>query len=177
MTESRAEYAKFSNAVAGALTEYAESEGHHRPRFSARYRTAARAWRTLHPDSEFGNEFGPWPAPKAAPKVPDVYVQLHTGSPGLDGTENQSAVTTRHPGTITESGEILVSAPYFMTTYELITDLSVWDSAVSGDFLLATPLRSAQYVHSRDTLSVTSLGLPGGRLGQLMLDSLRQVTE
>ncbi|WP_327139409.1 hypothetical protein [Nocardia sp. NBC_01327] len=62
-TETRAEYAEFSNAVAGALIEYAEAEGHRSPVFSARYRTAARAWLALHPDSQFGAEFGPWPDP------------------------------------------------------------------------------------------------------------------
>lgn len=60
--ETRTEYIEFSNAVAGALIEWAQVQGLPHPRFSDRYRIADHAWRALHPDSPFGDAFGPWPA-------------------------------------------------------------------------------------------------------------------
>ncbi|WP_405490419.1 hypothetical protein [Nocardia sp. NBC_00511] len=106
-----------------------------------------------------------------------VFVQLHVGNPGLDGTANPSAMTTRLAAQIDNSGEIAVTGPFTMTARERISDLSLWSAAVAGDFLWAVPLRTTPHVVNGDTLSIASLSLPVGVVGQLLLDYLRQEIE
>jgi len=68
-TETREDYVRFSNAVAGAVIDYAAATGLPYPLFSDRYRAADVAWRELHPGSAFGTEFGDWPDQDPAPEI------------------------------------------------------------------------------------------------------------
>jgi hypothetical protein len=79
--------------------------------------------------------------------VASTYVQLHTGSPGANGTSNVSSVTTREAvtwsapsgGAMTESNTPTWSS-WAGTNGEVVTDISVWSAASSGTFYFSTPL-------------------------------------
>lgn len=96
--------------------------------------------------------------------VSTIYVQLHTGDPGANGTASPSAVTTRYQvsynsangGTVTMTG---TNPNWSMTASESITAISHWDAATAGDFLWSASLAAPQNVNPGDTFTLTSDGL------------------
>lgn len=92
-----------------------------------------------------------------------IYATLHTGDPGVAGTTNPSAVTTRSVVTFsTASGGALAlsNTPSFtMTTTETITHVSYWDAASSGNFLWSAVLTTSKSVSATDVLQLTSVGV------------------
>jgi len=92
-----------------------------------------------------------------------IYAALHTGDPGVAGTTNASAVTTRSAVTFsTASGGALAlsNTPSFtMTTTETITHVSYWDAASSGNFLWSAALTTSKSVSATDVLQLTSVGV------------------
>jgi len=92
-----------------------------------------------------------------------IYATLHTGDPGVAGTTNPSAVTTRSAVTFsTASGGALAlsNTPSFtMTTTETITHVSYWDAASSGNFLWSAVLTTSKSVSATDVLQLTSVGV------------------
>jgi len=91
-----------------------------------------------------------------------TFVKLHTGAPGPAGTSNASVVTTRQSATFgaASGGAIaLTNAPSFaMTATETITDITVWDSATTGNFLWSAQLSTPKTVANGDTLTLNSCG-------------------
>lgn len=92
-----------------------------------------------------------------------IYATLHTGDPGVAGTTNPSAVTTRSAVTFsTASGGALAlsNTPSFtMTATETITHVSYWDATTSGNFLWSAALTTSKSVSATDVLQLTSVGV------------------
>lgn len=92
------------------------------------------------------------------------FVKLHAGDPGVAGTANASAVTTRNAatfaaptGTTTITMALSALASYAMTATETITHISIWDAASSGNFLESAALTSGVPVINGSTLTFSSL--------------------
>lgn len=93
-----------------------------------------------------------------------TWAMLHVGSPGANGTNNPSAVTTRQQVTFaTASGGALALATtptaWNMTTTETITDISIWSANASGTFFWSAPLTVPKTVANGDTLTLNTCGL------------------
>jgi len=96
--ETRESYLDFINRYAGRMvTEAADARQPH-PRFSERYRAADDAWRELHPDSEFGDEFKSLPertsepVPEPAPVAVDPVEIKECPAPGYRHPAGRSLV-------------------------------------------------------------------------------------
>ena len=103
----------------------------------------------------------------SAPTVPSaVYMQLHTAAPGSAGTANVSSVTTRElvglgspsGGSITLSGTPAWPG-WSGTNGEVLTDISLWDAASGGNFLLSGVLTTPQTMYTGAPLDLTSLSI------------------
>lgn len=93
-----------------------------------------------------------------------LYVKLHLGQPGADGTGSPSAVTTRAAVTFgaASAGAISITGTnpsWSMSATETVSHISVWDAATSGNFLWSAELTVAKSVGSGDTLTLNSCGL------------------
>lgn len=90
-----------------------------------------------------------------------LYVKLHTGAPGEDGTANAAGNTTRQAisfgassnGVITSS--VLVEWTSVSTT-ETYSHLSLWDASTGGNNLLNGPLTASKSVTAGDTFQLPS---------------------
>ena len=95
--------------------------------------------------------------------ITTVYMQLHTGDPGLNGTANLSAVTTRNAvnWNTPSGGSMTLSsiAGYSMTTSETIAYVSFWDASTVGNFLQSSSLTASQAVINGSTLNFTVITL------------------
>lgn len=103
-----------------------------------------------------------WLRGMAPAEVPGLYVKIHTGDPGANGTANASAVTTRRQATMNAAagGSITLSAmsgSWAMTASETITHISLHDAASGGNFLLSAALITPRTVVNGDTLTMTTL--------------------
>ena len=99
-----------------------------------------------------------WTAPAG------VYLQLHTGDPGEDGTANAASETTRKAATFASasSGSIATSATVEWTnvsTTETYSHWSLWDASTAGNCLWSGALSSSAAVTAGDTFQITSLTL------------------
>ena len=96
--------------------------------------------------------------------VSTVYLQLHTGDAGEDGTNNVAGETTRQSvgfgsassGSITSSGTVTWTS---LSTAETLTHWSAWDAASSGNCLWTGALSGSATVAVGDTFQITSLSL------------------
>lgn len=95
----------------------------------------------------------------------NVYVQLHTGDPGANGTTAASAETTRvlcawnaSSGGSRSISNTLEWAAWTAGT-ETISHVSLWDASSAGNFLWSGALSSSKTVNNTDTLQITSLSL------------------
>jgi hypothetical protein len=99
-----------------------------------------------------------------------VYVKLHTGDPGEDGTANAAAETTRQAatfaapanpgGTMDSSADVTWTSVSTTETYRYI---SLWDNSTAGNCLMSGALTADRSVTAGDTFTLAS-----GRL-QLVL--------
>jgi hypothetical protein len=93
--------------------------------------------------------------------IANVYVKLHTGDPGSDGTSNASTVTTRNEVTwnAASSGSMTLDAlsDYSMTASETISHVSLWDASTAGNFLESIALDSGVPVINGSTLTFSTL--------------------
>lgn len=97
--------------------------------------------------------------------VTTLFVQLHTGDPGANGTANVSSVTTRpslnYGAASAGSQSAIATLPSWTnwagTNGEVVTHISVWDAASSGNFYYSAALASSKTVNTGDTLSLTAL--------------------
>jgi len=96
--------------------------------------------------------------------VSNVYVKLHTGDPGEDGTSNAATETTREEVTFNaaSSGSMAASATVEWTnvsTTETYSHFSLWDNSTAGNCLWTGALSSSAAVTAGDTFQITSLTL------------------
>ena len=95
------------------------------------------------------------------------FVQLHTGEPGSVGTANVSSVTTRPTVTwgTASAGVIAITATFPAwsnwagTNGEVVTNISIWDAASSGNFLFSVLLTLSKTINTGDTATLSSLSL------------------
>ena len=96
--------------------------------------------------------------------VGTVYLQLHTGDAGEDGTLNAAGETTRQTvtfsaasgGAMNSSGTVTWTN---LSTAETLTHWSAWDAATAGNCLWTGALSGSATVAVGDTFQITSLGL------------------
>ena len=88
-----------------------------------------------------------------------VYVQLHTGAPGTDGTSNVATETTRDQASFAaaSSRATTTDANLEWTSYpanETLSHISLWDASTSGNFLGSDDLSSTAAMTSGDTFRI-----------------------
>jgi hypothetical protein len=96
--------------------------------------------------------------------VANVYLKLHTGDAGEDGTANAAGETTRQQvsfgaasgGSMTSSATVTWTN---LSTAETLTHWSAWDASTSGNCLWTGALSGSATVAVGDTFQITSLGL------------------
>lgn len=98
-----------------------------------------------------------------------LYVALHTGDPGSDGTANAAATSSRSQATFgaAVSGAIALTGTlpsWSMTAGESVSHISVWDASSAGSFLWSAALSVTKTVDAGDTLTLNSCGLSLGAL-------------
>lgn len=96
--------------------------------------------------------------------VSNVYLKLHTGDPGEDGTANAATETTREEVTFSAAsgGSMASSAAVTWTnvsTTETYTHWSAWDASTAGNCLWSGALSASASVAAGDTFQITSLTL------------------
>ena len=96
--------------------------------------------------------------------VSTVYIALHTGSPGEDGTSNAATETSREAVSwnAASSGSMSSSATWEWTNVaatETYTHWSAWDNATAGNCLWYGDLSASAAVTAGDTFQITSLTL------------------
>lgn len=99
-----------------------------------------------------------WTVPAA------VYLKLHTGDAGEDGTANAATNTSRQAVTFSaaSSGSIVSNATVSWTnvsTTETYSHWSLWDNSTAGNCLWSGALSSSAAVTAGDTFQITSLTL------------------
>ena len=99
-----------------------------------------------------------WTAPTT------VYIKLHTGDAGEDGTTNAAVNTTRKAASwnAASSGSISTSATIEWTNVsntETYSHWSAWDASTAGNCLWTGALSSSAAVTAGDTFQITSLTL------------------
>lgn len=88
-----------------------------------------------------------------------VYVKLHLGDPGEDGTGNPAAHTTRAAATFAAASGNTVTSDADVTwasmaAAETITHISLWDASTNGNCLWAGALTASKTVAIGDTLQI-----------------------
>ena len=96
--------------------------------------------------------------------VTTVYLQLHTGDAGEDGTANAAGETTRQAVSFSAAsgGSMSSSATVTWTnlsTAETLTHWSAWDASTSGNCLWTGALSGSATVAVGDTFQITTLTL------------------
>jgi hypothetical protein len=99
-----------------------------------------------------------WTAPST------VYIKLHTGDPGEEGTSNAATNTDRKSASwsAASSGSIATSATLEWTnvsTTETYSHWSAWDNSTAGNCLWTGALSASAAVTAGDTFQITSLTL------------------
>ena len=96
--------------------------------------------------------------------VAAVYIKLHTGDPGEDGTNNAATETTRKSISFdaASGGSMASSAAITWTnvsTTETYSHWSAWDNLSAGNCLWTGALSSSAAVTAGDTFEITTLTL------------------
>lgn len=99
-----------------------------------------------------------WTAPSG------VYLKLHTGDPGEDGTANAASETTRQAASFASaaSGSIVTDATVEwsgVAATETYSHWSMWDASTAGNCLWSGALSSSVSVTAGDTFRITALTL------------------
>jgi hypothetical protein len=90
----------------------------------------------------------------------NVYVKLHTGEPGANGTANAATETTRKEATFSSAsaGAIASDADINWTNIagsQDATNFSAWDNLTAGNFLFSGTITGNAYV-AGDTYTIPS---------------------
>jgi hypothetical protein len=100
---------------------------------------------------------------KTAWTIPsNVYVKLHTGDAGEDGTSNAASTRKVAAWATASSGAIATSATLEWTNVastETYSHWSMWDALTSGNCLWTGALSSSAAVTAGDTFQITTLTL------------------
>lgn len=93
--------------------------------------------------------------------VTQVYVKLHIGDPGEDGTANAAGETTRKTASFgASSGGVCTSdadiAWTSVSTAETISHISLWDASTGGNCLGSGALTASKVVAIGDTFTIPS---------------------
>lgn len=96
--------------------------------------------------------------------VATTYIKLHTGDPGETGVSNAATEATRKAvsWSAASSGSKAMSSAVTWTnvsTTEVYTHWSLWDSLTSGNCLWSGGLSSSASVTAGDTFQISSLTL------------------
>lgn len=96
------------------------------------------------------------------PAITTVYVKLHKGDPGENGTANAATETTRQSAAFNAAsgGSIVSSATVSWTnvsTTETITHISFWDNSTAGNCLGSASLNVSAPLTAGDNLDLTSI--------------------
>lgn len=93
----------------------------------------------------------------------NVYVKLHIGDPGEDGTSNAAGETTRKAatfaapanpgGTMDSNADISWTS---VSTAETYSHVSVWDASTNGNCLITGALTASKTVAVGDTFTIPS---------------------
>ena len=100
-----------------------------------------------------------WTAPT------NVYVKLHTGDPGEDGTANASANTTRVEATFSAaSGGVaaLSNTPTWATWAagnETLSHVSLWDASTAGNCLATAALTASKAITNGDDFELSTFSV------------------
>lgn len=91
----------------------------------------------------------------------NVYVKLHTGDPGEDGTANAAGNTTRTAAAFgaASNGVITTTADVSWTnvsTTETYSHISLWDNSSAGNCLGSGALTSSRAVTAGDTFTIAT---------------------
>jgi hypothetical protein len=106
------------------------------------------------------NEIADWLAANGAPSaVANVYVKLHTGDPGEDGTGNPAGETDRMEATFgAASGGVATSDADItwtaVSTTEQYQYVSLWDNASAGNCLGSGALTAPVSVTANDNFTI-----------------------
>lgn len=93
--------------------------------------------------------------------VANVYIKLHTGDPGEDGTSSAATETTRKVVTFAAaaSGSMASNADAAWTNVagtETISHISLWDNSTAGNCLWTGALTASKSVNAGDTFTIAS---------------------
>jgi hypothetical protein len=92
--------------------------------------------------------------------VTDVYIKLHVGDPGANGTSNPATETTRKVVTfgVASNGSIASDLAATWTNIagsQDATHFTVWDNLTAGNFLFSGTITSNPYT-AGDTVTIAS---------------------
>lgn len=92
-----------------------------------------------------------------------IYVKLHTGDPGEDGTANAATETTRSAAAFAApsnpAGTMTTSADVTWTNLagaETLSHFSLWDNSTAGNCLGSGQFGASKTVAIGDTLTITT---------------------
>jgi hypothetical protein len=96
--------------------------------------------------------------------VAAVYVKLHTGTPGEDGTTNAATEATRKTVSFSAASGGSMSASTVpewtsVAATETYSHVSLWDASTAGNCLWHGALSSSVAVNAGDTFRLTALTL------------------
>lgn len=90
-----------------------------------------------------------------------VYVKLHIGDPGEDGTGNAAGNTTRQVVTFGASSDGVITSTVLVewtsvSTTETYSHVSLWDNSTAGNCLVTGALAATKSVTAGDTFQLPS---------------------
>ncbi len=90
----------------------------------------------------------------------NVYVKLHTGEPGANGTANAATETTRQEATFSSASAGAIASDADITWTNIAgsqdaTNFSAWDNLTAGNFLFSGTITGNAYV-AGDTYTIPS---------------------
>lgn len=93
-----------------------------------------------------------------------VYLKMHLGDPGPDGTANPSTMTTRVLATWTPAASnapasLAADLSWVLSAREPISHVSAWDSLTAGNCLFTDILEETKNMYSGDTFTLPNLNV------------------
>jgi hypothetical protein len=92
--------------------------------------------------------------------VTDVYIKLHVGDPGANGTSNPATETTRKVVTFAAASNGTIASDSAATWTNIVgsqdaTHFTSWDNLTAGNFLFSGTITSNPYT-AGDTVTIAS---------------------
>jgi len=110
--------------------------------------------------SYLGNKFLDAVANATSYSAANVYVKLHTGEPGANGTANAATETTRKEATFSSASAGAIASDADITWTNIAgsqdaTHFSAWDNLTAGNFLFSGTITGNAYT-AGDTYTISS---------------------